>query len=430
MSLKLKYFLFIGLIHIVLGYLTYQMVKDEKIWFLVVEMGLLISLFLSYLLYKQLIAPLQLLASGATAIEDQDFQVKFLKTGSLEMDRLIGVYNNMIDNLRTERTHTKEQHYFMQQVLNTSPSAVLLLDFDNKIAFANPKAIKWFALNNYEGEALESQNHPLLRQLDKISLNSSQTIQIDGSKQYKVERSIFVDQGFNRQFLVIEDISEQILEAEKRAYEKVIRMMAHEVNNSIGAINSIIQTNIDYQEEMNDPLAEDLVSSLRVAKDRNDRLNRFMRNFADIIRLPLPKPEWVALHPLLQDTTQLMQPLANRQGTQIVLQLCDLDIRSNLDIKQLEQVLVNVIKNAIESIGENGIVQIITQSKPNQLIIRDNGQGISDEQAEKLFTPFYSNKAHGQGIGLTLSREILLNHGFEFSLRTGEDGWTAFTIHL
>lgn len=430
MSLQIKYFLFIGIIHLLLGYLTYQLVGEEKIWFLAVEMALLVSLLLSYSLYKQFIAPLQLLASGAAAIEDQDFQVKFLKTSSLEMNRLIGVYNNMIDNLRTERTHTKEQHYFMQQVLNTSPSAVFLLDFDNQIAFANPKAIKWFNLKDYQGKSFTDLPHPLLQQLTQTPYNNAQTIQIDGAKQYKVERSNFIDQGFKRQFLVIEDISEQILEAEKRAYEKVIRMMAHEVNNSIGAINSIIQTNIDYQEEVDDPLAEDLISSLRVAKDRNDRLNRFMRNFADIIRLPLPKPEWVALPPLLQDSVQLMQPLANRQGTNIALQLNDLELHANLDIKQFEQVLVNIIKNAIEAIGADGTIQIITQSNPKRLIIKDNGKGISDEQAEKLFTPFYSNKAHGQGIGLTLSREILLNHAFEFSLKTEEDGWTAFTIHL
>ncbi|MFK7934308.1 MAG: HAMP domain-containing protein [Saprospiraceae bacterium] len=140
MSLKLKYTLFIGLLHLLMGYLAFLLIGEEKIWFLVVELGILASLFLSYLLYKQLIAPLNLIASGAAAIEDQDFQVKFLKTGSREMDRLITVYNAMIEQLKTERQQTQEQHYFMQQIFQTSPSAILLLNFDNQLVYANPKA--------------------------------------------------------------------------------------------------------------------------------------------------------------------------------------------------------------------------------------------------------------------------------------------------
>lgn len=316
----------------------------------------------------------------------------------------------------------------MQQILNTSPSAVLLLNFDNEIAYANPKAVKWFQLGeNYQGKKPRDIEHPIFKKIENVALYSSEIIQTDGSKQYKIERAQFVDRGFNRQFILIEDISQEIIAAEKRAYEKVIRMMAHEVNNSIGAINSIIGSTIEYQEDLVDPFAKEMSNALRVAKDRNDRLNLFMRNFADIIRLPLPKKEVILVQLFAEDVAELMRPFAAKNNISIELKTEESPLKVAMDIRQIEQVLVNIIKNAVEAIDKNGIIQIELKSESKCLIIKDNGKGLTDEQAAQIFTPFYSDKAHGQGIGLTLSREILLNHGFEFSLRTvGE--WTRFEI--
>ena len=430
MSLKLKYTVFILIIHAIIGYLLYLQVwnKIAKPWIFAIELGMLLSLYLSYLLYRQFIQPVELMSSGADALEDKDFQVKFLETGSQEMDKLIGVYNQMIDNLREERTESQEKHFFMEQVLETSISAIILLDFDGKIDYVNPKVTAWFGKRNYKGKTLAEIPHSLFEYLAKMPTVLSQTVQPAGlSRRFRIESSEFIDQGFKRRFIVIEDISEEILEAEKRAYEKVIRMMAHEVNNSIGAINSIIQSTIDFEEEEPREFGEDIVYSLKVAKERNDNLNLFMRNFADIIRLPEPSKEHVSLREVVSKAAQLMRPDAQKQGVDINLNFAKEDLFINIDTSQFEQVLVNVIKNAKEAIGENGEIQIISSTNLKSLIIRDNGRGITPEQSEKLFSPFYSNKADGQGIGLTLTREILSNHGFEFSLQT-ENNHTDFTI--
>jgi two-component system nitrogen regulation sensor histidine kinase NtrY len=417
---------------VIIGYLLYLQVwnKIPKPWIFAIEFGMLFSLYLSYILYRQFIRPVELMSSGADALEDKDFQVKFLETGSKEMDKLIGVYNQMIDNLREERTESQEKHFFMEQVLETSISAIILLDFDDKIDYINPKVKTWFGKQEYKGKTLSEISHPLFEYLSKMPTILSQTIQPAGSShRFRIESSEFIDQGFKRRFIVIEDISEEILKAEKRAYEKVIRMMAHEVNNSIGAINSIIQSTIDFEEEEPREFGEDIVYSLKVAKERNDNLNLFMRNFADIIRLPNPSKEYVSLREVVSKSAQLMRPDAQKQKIDINLNFAKEDLFINIDTSQFEQVLVNVIKNAKEAIGENGEIQIITSNSPKSLIIRDNGRGLSPEQAEKLFSPFYSNKPDGQGIGLTLTREILSNHGFEFSLQTN-GGYTDFKIEF
>jgi len=407
----------------------YQILTEEyKIWFFAVEVGLLFSILLSYVLYKQIIRPIELMARGADAIEDGDFQVKFMKTGSAEMDQLIHVYNQMIDNIREERTQTQEQHYFMEQLMNVSPSAILILDYDDQLAHANPAAFELLPLTNKIGKTWDEIPHPLIPACQQMGINEEKVIQPDGLSQYKITCRQFLDKGFKRKFYVMDDLSKEMLETEKRAYGKVIRMMAHEVNNSIGAVNSIIDTSIDYQSELSNEFATDITHSLIIAKQRNQRLNQFMRNFADIIRLPLPSKRLITLPDFLQDMIQLMEATANQQGVQIQLHLLPAHHRIvHIDRQQLELVFVNIIKNAIEAIEEKGVIQISTTS--TSVLIRDNGVGIPTEKAEQLFTPFYSDKVQGQGIGLTLSKEILMNHGFDFSLQT-EDGWTSFEIEM
>ena len=139
MTLKLKFIIFIALIHSIAMGLSFLILKDNKPFFIASELLILISLAISWSLYQDLIAPLQRLMTGVKAIKDRDFNVKFIKTNKVETDALIEVYNQMIDQLRTERTHQEAQHFFLQKLVTTSPTGILILDFDNKIADFNPK---------------------------------------------------------------------------------------------------------------------------------------------------------------------------------------------------------------------------------------------------------------------------------------------------
>ncbi len=197
-------------------------------------------------------------------------------------------------------------------------------------------------------------------------------------------------------------------------------MMAHEVNNSIGAVNSILHV---AQPEVADP---DVRQAVWVAIERNDRLNGFMRRFADVVRLPAPNSLPTDVRVLVQNVGRLMQPQADARAVTLRLVLPDAPVRWPIDVGQFEQVLVNIVKNALEACGPGQTVEV--QLTDRRLLVRDNGQPIPDSVAANLFNPFFSTKTTGQGIGLTLTREILLNHGLSFSLRTEPDGWTEFRI--
>ena len=204
------------------------------------------------------------------------------------MDQLIGVYNQMMDELRAERTRQEQQHFFSKNSYSISPTGIIILDYDDNVQQINPKALQLIGVKaddvlKYPVDKLE---HPLLLQIKRLNSGEAIVVKPDGINTYKLQKSHFVDRGFSRHFIMIEDLTTEILAAEKNVYGKVIRMMAHEVNNTIGPVNSIMQsalkTNQLWENDRNNTLKE----ALQVAIDRNQNLNHFMRGFADLVKLP------------------------------------------------------------------------------------------------------------------------------------------------
>lgn len=427
MKLSAKFILFIAVIHAVTIALSFYIFRQNRILFIVSEFFILVSLAVCWSLYQDLIRPLQLLVRGVDAIKDRDFNVKFVETGSYEMDKLILVYNSMIDQLRQERTLQQEQHFFLEKLVQTAPTGIILLDFDGNIDRINPRALQWTGYTRQAkqliGQPVSSLKHPVFEAIQALHRGESQVLTLPGAKTFRVQKGQFVDQGFSRSFILIEELTQEILEAEKRSYGKVIRMMAHEVNNSVGAVNSILDTTLQLHTG-----AAEIREALAVAIERNDHLNRFMRNFADVIRLPELRLERFDLHVLLQKTAQLFEFKARERNIRFEWKLLDEPLYVRADAGQIEQVLINVLKNALEAIGSEGVIQFNTSLHPPKLTLADNGKGIPKALEAQLFSPFFTNKDGGQGIGLTLTREILNAHGFPFALKTGEDGLTRFQI--
>ena len=426
MRLRTKYILFVVILHLVTLVLTFFIFKENKVFFIIAEVFILISVIFSIQLYRQLIRPLKLLMQGVDAIRDRDFNVKFLSTGKHEMDELIMVYNHMIDELRKERTRQEQQHFFLEKLIHTSPTGIIILDYNDHIQQVNPRAQQLLSIDPKAVYDIPVNSLPHVLSPHIALLRSGETITIkpDGVNTYKLQKSHFIDRGFARHFIMIEDLTTEILAAEKLVYGKVIRMMAHEVNNTIGPVNSIIQSTLQTT-----ALGEGLLKeALQVALDRNQNLNLFMRNLADLVKLPPINKKQVNLYKLIHDVSVLMRITADEHRVELILELPEEPFYMLADEQQMEQALINIVKNAIEAVKENGYVKFTMNGR--QLIITDTGKGISAEQRGLLFTPFFSTKRDGQGIGLMLVREILVNHGFEFSLKTVAERQTEFVINF
>jgi len=348
------------------------------------------------------------------------------------MDQLIDVYNQMMDELRNERTRQEQQHFFLEKLIFTSPTGIVILDYDDNIQQINPKAKQILNIKDQQvtGVSIDKIDHPVFEQIKLLKTAENSVFKIDGVNTYKLQKSHFVDRGFSRHFVMIEDLTAEILAAEKNVYGKVIRMMAHEVNNTIGPVNSIVQSALKTDQLWEGHQFNTLKDALQVAVERNQNLNFFMRNFADLVKLPKANKQPLDLHRLVNSVSQLMGMKAKEREIEFEFRLGAAAFNIMADEQQLEQVLINIVKNAIEAIDLNGTVSFITKPNTKSLTISDTGPGISTEQSANIFSPFYSTKKDGQGIGLTLVREILLNHGFEFALKTIAERQTEFTIYF
>ncbi|WP_235298776.1 sensor histidine kinase [Portibacter marinus] len=427
MSLKAKYFTLIILLHVALTVLLYLFLQDNKWWFVLSELFILISLTISIRLFKTINYPFQLLKSGKDTMSEEDFTIKFNETGTKELDDLIVVYNRMIDQLRKEKTRTEEQSYFLEDLIENSPLGMLIMDYDRKIVIANQKVKQILEDGDLINKQLETIDHPLAAEIAKMEIFQEQIIAIDGLHKYKCKLHQLIHKGFPRQFVIIEELTSDLLEAEKQAYGKVIRMMSHEVNNSMGAVNSILQNVSDFA--LSEEEDQEYRDYLEIAIERNRKLGKFTDNFAEFIRLAKPLLVKIDLNALLEQLVDYLKLSAGERSIEIDLRTYPEPILVTVDKIQMEQVISNILKNAFEAIGSNGAVRITTQPEKPQLVIADNGEGISDEEASQIFTPFFSTKPDGQGIGLMLIRDILNNHQAEYRLYTDQgDGWTKFEV--
>lgn len=439
LSLRFKFIAYLIGVHLLFAGLAVYLVRQNRLWLFAVEAVFLLTLGLGIRLISVLFDTLALINTGAQFIEDNDFTTRFRPVGQPELDRLIGVYNRMVDGLRDERTRLQEQHYFLDRVLTASPVGVLTLDFDGRVAMANPAAARLLQLSAAEmlGQRLAELPLPLGQKLQALPNDEAQMLSLGGRRRAKCQRAQFLDRGFPREVVLIEELTEELRQAEKAAFEKIIRLLSHEVNNLAGSSNSLLHSCLLYAAQLRADDRADFEQALQVVIARTQHLSQFIRSFADVFRLPPPHKQPVAIRAMLEQIVLLFSAELTQRRINVVWNFPDATVSTMalaiaLDRHQIEQALVNIFKNALEAIGTDGTLTLHwqRQNKRACLIIEDTGSGLTDEARAHLFTPFFSTKENGQGIGLTLVQEILDQHGFEFALESQPGATTRFTIWL
>lgn len=430
MKLKKKYFIYISVIHAIFLAVTLVIYRYDKVLFVLCEASLLVSLFLFVGFYNAIFRSFRLLHAGIESIKDKDFSVKFLPVGKPEVDRLIAVYNRMIDQLRIERVKTTEKNFFLEKLIEASPAATLILDKNNNIQTANPAALTLLNIDditNLPGN-ISSLPSPWNSELAGMDETDTVIIQLNGINQFKCYKSYFIDKGVKQSFFIIEELTKELIKAARQSNEKIIRMISHEVNNSVGAVNSIIDSTIRHLENLRDSDKEDYIQVLSIARERNNCLNLFTNRFAQLVHIPTPIITRCDLKEVVNQILILFRPEFEKKRILTKTQFHSDHTLIAFDYQQLELVLINIIKNAVEAIPDNGEIRLIFKTRPSSLIVENNGEPIPEAVQKRLFESFYTTKKEGQGIGLTLIREILTSHGYDFSLKTRSDGITEFRI--
>ena len=385
-------------------------------------------LFLVYF-YKKVVKPLDSIANGMDLLREQDFSSRLKPVGQLEADRIIQVFNRMMEQLKEERLRLREQNHFLDLLIEVSPMGVILLDFEDKITMVNKACLRFLNVPSEDaliGLRLEDLDTPLAEEIVLLPKGTTQTVRLSDAMIYRCSRLSFVDRGFAHPFVLVESLTSEVVKAEKKAYEKVIRMIAHEVNNTVGGVTSALDTVKDMLADVED--GADLQEVMTVCIERSLSMSRFITNFANVVKIPEPQLQQVSLNDVVLACKVFMETLGKDKQIELKCELCKENPKVQLDQVLFEQVLVNIVKNAVESIQSSGTVCIRTSSTAPMLEIADNGEAIPREVETKLFTPFFSTKPNGQGIGLLFIREVLDRHSCTFSLRTYADGWTRFCI--
>ena len=430
MKIKGLFWILTGLLLTILGVITYYVFYNlSSALFFLVEGIILITILYLFLFYRRIIKPLDIIGNGMELLKEQDFSSRLSRVGQKEADRIVDIFNKMMEQLKNERLHLREQNHFLDLLINASPMGVIMLNLDGEIISLNLSARMMFGQPSsvdFAGKSFAEIDSPLAVELARIPLYESQTVRLNDANIYKCTHSSFVDRGFHHSFYLVEILTQEVFKAEKKAYEKVIRMIAHEVNNTTAGITSTLDTLESTFSEMEN--TEDICDVLRVSIERCYSMSHFITNFADVVRIPEPQLRNHELNTVVTSCKRFMETICQNRNIRIIMELDEISPVVKLDSSLFEQVLVNIIKNAAESIGHDGQIYIRTSRNPVCLEITDTGKGIDKETEKKLFSPFFSTKPNGQGIGLIFIREVLQKQNCSFSLRTYTDGLTRFRI--
>ena len=405
--MKLKYYFTILTLGIVLlvGVALFATFRSHPTLFYVTEGFVVVLLCYLWYFYRKTIRPYDTLIGGMELVKDLDLTTRLAPSGQHETDVIVRTFNDLLGRLRSEHLRLEEQYTFLNLLIEASPMGVIQCDLDGNTTSMNPAAREMLS------PSIEEAIHAL-------PLGETTTVRIPGGPStLRLSHLSFPDRGFLHPFFLIESLTSEIRLAEKAAYERVIRMIAHEVNNSVAGIISLIE---------NGKLK---IENEAGASERLAALSSFVSRFAEVVKIPQPQLQLCDLSEEVEACRPFLENLCTQAHVNIDFRLTDEAIPVHLDTVLFQQVLINIVKNAVESIGTTQGLITIEATTPATLTITDNGHGIPPAIAKNLFTPFFSTKPQGQGLGLLLIRDILTSHHCSFNLLTDpEDHLTRFTI--
>ncbi len=395
-------------------------------YILYAEALLVLIAIVEVMLYIWVLRPIKLLDKGMEMIRAKDFSSTLKSVNQYEADNVIKTFNLLSDMLRNERIRRQERNQLLSLLIEKSPTGIILLDYEGRIAEINPVAYNMLKLDgkNYLGKFLLDIDSKLAYKCAYIQSGCSETIRLSDTEIVRCSVNRFIDRGFERNFVILENLSDDVRQAEREAYHRVIRMLAHEVNNTMCGLTTTIDA-LDFALGDDTEIHDVLIG----CHDRCDSLSDFITSFASVVKIPEPKFETADLNKIIMRQIQFLESIVS--PVSLTVSYSEQPAMARIDSTLWEQVLVNIVKNSAESIGDTpgGNIAISVDNYPTSVTITDNGCGISEYASSHLFSPFFSTKASGNGLGLILVGEVLRRHGCTFSLETSQkDDLTRFRI--
>jgi nitrogen fixation/metabolism regulation signal transduction histidine kinase len=405
---------------------------DKSILWLVLIVTAGTWAFVASTLMEQITRPLQTLANVIAALREDDYS--FRARGASRTDAMGDLaleINALASGLQAQRAGSLEAMALVERVLNSMQSPVLAFDPEGRLKLINRAAEQMLQVDAHKALGLPAETFDLAYLIkasddDLFSLGEGQQ-----SARWIVKRASFRLSGVPHSLIVLSDVSSALREEERLAWARLIRVLAHEINNSLAPIKSIAESlRIRVPREIPGENGSDFSRGLEVIESRAESLNRFLQAYRHLMGLPAPTLTPVSLSPLMKRVVQLETRLT-------VNMLPSEEITLWLDADQIQQALINLLRNAAEAAlgpdtahNDDPRVEIGWKAAPQEVVITilDNGPGLTNES--NLFVPFYTTKPGGTGIGLVLAQQIAQAHRGSIELRNRSDGQSGCRAEL
>jgi nitrogen fixation/metabolism regulation signal transduction histidine kinase len=417
----------VALVSLITLFIAQQFI--EALWLAAVVAALVLMPFISWagtMLTTRWSRTARALVDGIASIKDRDFSMSVTQATPDEMGDLVGTYNGLGDFLRVERQSLYQRELMLDTVIQTTPLALVLTNAADAVLYSNAAARQLFG----EGRKLEGERFARYLDASPIPLREAIerggdtlfTLELDGEPQvYHVSQRRFLLNALPHRLLLLKQLTREINSQEVATWKKVIRVIAHELNNSLAPISSLAHSGQILARSP--PDAEQLARVFTTIEDRARHLAGFIEGYSQFAKLPHPRLAPVAWDVLLERMRvvvafKLAATLPHRAAS--------------FDTAQIEQALINLLKNARESGSpiENIELAVSLAAQGFTIEVRDRGPGFTPAALENALVPFYSTKETGTGLGLTLCREIVEAHGGRLRIANREGGGALVTLWL
>lgn len=380
------------------------------------------------------------------SVHYRDFSRHFdVKDAPLELKTLRKGFNEINSTFKIISKEKETQYQYLQKILELVDTGILSYELESgEVVWMNESLKRLLQLPYLKTiHSLAKRDDELYQNVMRLPLGEQKiaTAHLERSSfKLLLSATAFQTEGKKYKLVAFQNVSEALDETESKAWQKLLSVMTHEIMNSIAPISSLAGTLKKrlhaYKGEPDDmPAFEDLEIGMETIKRRSEGLLKFAETYRSLNKITTLHLQKVYVRDLLANLNQLMLPTLEQKNIELDIILKDPDISLQADPNLVEQVLINLLVNAIEAIKDQQEPHIILSSDygtNNKIMIKvaDNGPGIPEEVLEKIFVPFFSTKKNGSGIGLSLCKQIMMLHHGTINVQSVEGKGTVFTLQF